>query len=146
MIAREDYVGPITKAAEAMFVRAERRARGPAAKADPPAKRKTASINSPIHQALLDAGLTIATLRHWEDAGVIAFARQAGRRVVDDEAVARLNAVIQLRRAGFTVRQIAWLSPDAPPSLSQMRDALTARMTQVRAGRESNLRRLRARA
>lgn len=27
MIAREDYVGPITKAAEAMFIRAERRAR-----------------------------------------------------------------------------------------------------------------------
>lgn len=108
-------------------------------------KRETAPIASPIHQALLDAGLTMTTLRHWENAGIIVFARKAGRRIVDEEAVARLKALNQMRRAGFTVRQIIGLSPDAPPSLAQMRNAVERRLAQVRIAREVSLRRLKAR-
>lgn len=144
MIAREDYVGPITKAAEAMFVRAERRARGVAASGTGSFRRTTQPIASAIHQALLDAGLTMSTLRHWENAGVIDFPRQAGRRQVDDDAVARLKAVIALRRVGFTVRQISWLSADGPPSLREMHDALATRTALVQAGRNTCLRRARA--
>lgn len=135
MIAREDYVGPITKAAEAMFARAERKARQRSG--------QRRAIPSPIHDTLHALGLTITVLRHWEDAGLIAFERRAGRRVVDDEGLERLRAVIQLRRAGFSVRQIAWLSPDGPPGLTQMREALAARIDHVQTVRETALARAR---
>jgi hypothetical protein len=127
MIAREDYVGPITKAAEAMFRRAERRALARAVSQAPTLVRTKPPTDSPIDQVLHEAGLTSAALRHWEAAGVVVFNRRAGRRLVSQEGLARLRSVIALRRAGFTVRQIAQLSPDGPPNLDRMNKALADR-------------------
>src|SRR5688572_6131648 len=99
MIARHDYAGPVTKSAEAMFARAERSARRAGDKATGQASRDVRPV-SPIRLAVEGLGLTMTILRHWEDAGVIAFARSRGRRVVDDAALERLRTVAQLRRAG----------------------------------------------
>ena len=123
MIARHDYAGPVTKSAEAMFARAERSARRAGGKATGQAVRPV----SPIRLAVEGLGLTMTILRHWEDAGVIAFARDRGRRVIDAAALERLATVAQLRRAGFTIKEIAWISDTLPPSVPAMRRALRAR-------------------
>jgi DNA-binding transcriptional MerR regulator len=134
MIARSDYVGPITKSAEAMFARAERRAKVGLTETvrQPPSRQK-----SLIQQALDKLGLTLATLRSWESAGIVEFRRASGRRLVDDDTLECLAAVIALRRAGFTIRQISWISDTLPPSASAMRQALQVRQDHIVAARNS---------
>ncbi|WP_165189589.1 MerR family transcriptional regulator [Caulobacter soli] len=136
MIARGDYVGPLTKSAEAMFARAERRAlrsAGEATTQAPPVREtRPASV---LRDAVDRLGLKITTLRQWEDAGLIAFERRNGRRIVDAAALECLALVATLRRAGFSVREIAWLSDTLPPSAAVMRDALEARQTYLEAAR-----------
>lgn len=127
MTTRSDYYGPITKSAEAMFARAERSAR----RSNPQNERQTphtARPTSPIRQAVHGLGLTMTTLRHWEDAGVVAFERAKGRRVVDDAALERLRTVVQLRLAGFSIREISWISDTLPPTAAAMRRALQGRL------------------
>jgi DNA-binding transcriptional MerR regulator len=136
MIARSDYVGPITKSAEAMFARAERRAKvGPTE----PARQSPSRPKSPIHQALGKLGLTLAMLRSWESAGIIEFRRASGRRLVDDDTLECLAAVIALRRAGFTIRQISWISDTLPPTAAAMRQALQVRQGRAVADRNSSV-------
>jgi DNA-binding transcriptional MerR regulator len=81
-----------------------------------------------IHQAIGELGLTITVLRRWEDARVIVFERRRGRRIVDDAAFERLRILAELRRARFTIREIAWISNTLPPSIPAMRQALQARL------------------
>ena len=135
MIARGDYAGPITKSAEAMFARAER------AKADPAkgARRSSARPKSPIREAMDRLGLTVTALRNWESAGIIAFRRVNGRRLVDETALECLAAVIALRRAGFSIRQISWISDTLPPTAAAMRKALQVRESQVVAARQASI-------
>ena len=128
MIARGDYAGPITKAAEAMFARAERRARAGSPKATGPSPLRP---DSPVHQALDKLGLTLTMLRNWESAGIVEFRRVNGRRLVDDDVLECLAAIISLRRAGFTIRQIGWISDTLPPSAAAMRRALQMRESQI---------------
>lgn len=142
MIARHDYAGPLTKSAEAMFARAERSARRAGDKATGQASRDVRPV-SPIRLAVEGLGLTMTILRHWEDAGVIAFARSRGRRVVDDAALERLRTVAQLRRAGFTIKEIAWISDTLPPSVPAMRRALQARADHVESARARSIARAR---
>ena len=138
MIARNHYAGPITKSAEAMFARAERRARRSTAHADNGVVRAARPI-SPIRQAVEKLGLTMSLVRQWEDAGVIAFERDKGRRVIDEAAVERLAAVIQLRRAGFSIKQIVWISDTLPPPLPAMRRALQARQSHIETARAHSI-------
>lgn len=137
MIDRADYGGPMTKAAEAMFARAERKAK----RQDPAyrAERRRTRVNtiSPIREALHGLGLTITTLRQWEDAGIVGFQRQAGQRLVDEAALARLRMVMRLRREGFSVREISWISDVLPPSVEAMQAALDARLDYQRAARDT---------
>ena len=138
MIARHDYAGPLTKSAEAMFARAERSARRAGGQMS-----RDARPASPIRRAVEGLGLTMTILRHWEDAGVIAFARSRGRRVVDDAALERLRTVAQLRRAGFTIKEIAWISDTLPPSVPAMRRALQARTDHIESARACSIARAR---
>lgn len=138
MIARNEYGGPITKSAEAMFARAERKARlaDHAVQGQGALRRRPASAMREACEAL---GLSLTVVRHWEDAGAVAFTRQAGRRVIDDAAIEQLKAILALRRAGFGVKQIAWLAKDRPPTVAEMRQALDARTRQVLAAREKSI-------
>lgn len=136
MIARDDYVGPVTKSAQAMFARAERRAKGGLAETARPSASRP---KSPIQQALDKLGLTLAMLRNWESVGIVEFRRARGRRLVDDETLECLSAIIALRRAGFTIRQISWISDTLPPSASAMRQALEARQGQALAARNATI-------
>ena len=81
-----------------------------------------------IHQAIGALGLTVTILRRWEDARVIVFERRQGRRIVDEAALERLRILAELRRARFTIREIAWISDTLPPSVPAMRRALQARL------------------
>ena len=139
MIARGDYAGPITKAAEAMFARAERHARRSSPEGASAAPRRRARPLSPLHLAVRRLGLSLTTVRHWEDAGVIGFERSAGRRVIDEAALERLRTVAQLRRAGFTIKEIAWIADTLPPTVPQMRQALQARLDHRAAARAATI-------
>lgn len=139
MTGRDDYVGPITKSAEAMFARAERRAGTSPGKAT---GRSPSRPKSAVHQALEKLGLSLTVLRGWEDAGIVAFQRANGRRLLDDDILECLAAVISLRRAGFTIRQIAWISDTLPPSAAAMRQALQMRESQITAARNSTIARV----
>ncbi|HQR87746.1 MAG TPA: MerR family transcriptional regulator [Caulobacter sp.] len=107
-----------------MFARAERRAKraGPKPSGEPVARPP-----SPFSQALQRLGLTATMVRHWEEAGIVEFKRVGGRRIIDDNALECLTTILQLRRAGFTIRQITWTSDILPPTVSAMRHALEAR-------------------
>jgi DNA-binding transcriptional MerR regulator len=118
MIRREDYRGPLTKSAQAMFCRLERNTGARAVKSQPP---------SPVRRLMNNLGLSMAVLRHWEDVGVIALGRRDGKRVIGLDHLECILLVRQLRRAGFSLRQIAWLCPEGPPSGPVMREALAAR-------------------
>ena len=136
MIARQDYAGPITKSAEAMFARIERSAHRAALRTadDQPRVARPMSL---IRQVVHGLGLTMTVLRHWEDAGVIAFARVRGRRVVDEAALECLRTVVELRRAGFSVKEIARISDTLPPTAQAMRAALQARQDTNQAARRT---------
>ena len=136
MIARDDYAGPITKSAQAMFDRFERMAQR-AARQGAGGPLRTPRPPSPIRQAVHGLGLTITAVRHWEDAGVIAFARVRGRRVVDEAALECLRTVVELRRAGFSVKEIARISDTLPPTAQAMRAALQARQDTNQAARRT---------
>ncbi|CAN5237778.1 hypothetical protein BH10PSE4_BH10PSE4_01750 [soil metagenome] len=151
MISRRDYAGPITKSAEAMFERAERQAGRIAAqaalkaalraapKAAPKEVRPTRTFpralalpapppTPPSADLALEAlGPSMSTLRNWEDAGIIAIERRSGRRVVDEAALEAIQTITLLRRAGFSIKQIAWLSDTLPPSVEAMQRALNDR-------------------
>jgi len=134
MIPRNEYVGPLTKSAEAMFARAERSARRAARTANAKTLHSPRPP-SPIRQAVNALGLSMAILRHWEDAGVIGFERRQGRRIVDDAALDCLRNVAALRRAGFAIKEIAWISDILPPPAAALRDALQAHLAQREAAR-----------
>ena len=131
MIARDNYVGPVTKSAEAMFARAERQARGRVQKEERPL--------SPVRQAVHSLGLTLPLLKRWEDAGLVAFARRRGKRVIDEAAMDHLATVSALRRAGFTIKEIAWLSDTLPPTVCVMRRALNSRLERLEVARARTL-------
>jgi DNA-binding transcriptional MerR regulator len=136
MIARSDYVGPLTKSAEAMFARAERQA-GPKV-AKPPRKRASRAKSS-AQLALETLGVSAAVLRNWEGAGILELPRVGGRRVVDKASIDCINVIMALRRAGFTIREISWICDTLPPSAAAMNRALQARLDQVQAARETTI-------
>lgn len=120
MIAREAYVGPITKSAEAMFERAERRARR--LRGESASHRSSARPS--IWAEIRTLGLSRSVVRQWEEAGVVAFDRRKDQRVVDPAAVDRLRAVLQLRKSGWSLKQIAALSQLGAPDANALVKAL----------------------
>ncbi|MBO9557101.1 MAG: MerR family transcriptional regulator [Caulobacter sp.] len=139
MIARSDYVGPITKSAEAMFARAERLA---ISKASKPMRRSARRPKSPTRQALEALGVSPAVLRGWEGAGIVELPRIGGRRVIDQESIDCITVIMALRRAGFTIREISWISDTLPPSAAAMKQALQARLDQVQTARDVSIARV----
>ena len=127
MITRDQYKGPLTKAAEAMFARAERLARHRDLAHQVRKRSVRARPVSPIRTVLQALGLTAASLRHWEEAGIVEFERRKGQRLIDEAALERLQMVVQLRREGFSVREIAWLAEVLPPDVEAMQAALAGR-------------------
>lgn len=127
MIPREDYRGPLTKSAQAMFARAERR-KGLAGAPPPPTRRvggRKKAGRSPAERALAEIGMTRARLRQWEDFGLITLDRAPGRhRVVDAQVIEHLRLICALRRCGLSLREIAWLSPEGPPTADRLRREL----------------------
>lgn len=136
MIARSDYVGPITKSAEAMFARAERLAAPKAAKSEHKRARRRKSAAQLALEAL---GVSAAVLRNWEGAGILELPRIGGRRVVDKASIDCINLIMALRRAGFTIREIGWISDTLPPSATAMSQALQARQKRVQAARDASI-------
>lgn len=136
MISRSDYAGPMTKSAQAMFARAERQAKraGGNSSSEPVVRPP-----SPLAEALERLGLTMTMVRHWEEAGIVALKRVGGRRIIDDNALECLTTILQLRRAGFTIRQMAWISDTLPPPVSAMRHALEARQSQMKITRATTI-------
>lgn len=131
MIARDHYAGPMTKSAQAMFARAERRAQGRVQVAE--------RALSPVRAAVNSLGLTLPLLQRWEDAGLIAFERRRGKRLIDEAAMTHLSMVASLRRAGFTIKEIAWLSDTTPPPIEVMRAALSAQLQRREVARARTL-------
>lgn len=127
MIAREDYRGPLTKAAQAMFERADRR-RGldsGVCPAPPRRLRKGASSRSAAERALAEIGMSRSRLRQWEEFGVIELRRSRGRhRIVDGRLLDHLRLILALRSAGYSLRDIAHLSQDGPPTAETLRRRL----------------------
>jgi DNA-binding transcriptional MerR regulator len=122
MITREDYRGPLTKAAQAMFARADRQ-RGLASAALPARpKRPGRPSASAAVRALAEVGMTRSRLRQWEDFGVIQLRRGIGRhRIVDARVIENLRLIFALRAKGFTLGEIAALSPEGAPTLETLR-------------------------
>lgn len=136
MIARSDYVGPTTKSAEAMFARAERQA---ISKAPKPMRKRARRPKSSAQQALDALGVSPAVLRAWEGAGIVELPRVGRRRVVDAASADCITAIMALRRAGFTIREISWISDTLPPSAAAMKRALQARLERVETARDASI-------
>lgn len=66
-----------------------------------------------IGEAATASGLTVSTVRYYEDLGVIACSeRVGGKRRFDESVVSRLNFIRATQRAGFTLDEIARLLND----------------------------------
>ncbi|MDQ2878769.1 MAG: MerR family transcriptional regulator, partial [Pseudomonadota bacterium] len=66
-------------------------------------------------------GLTLRALRFYEARGLVRPERTGGgRRVYDARALARLNAALALKRAGFSLTQIAAILGDRPVDLRRL--------------------------
>jgi MerR family copper efflux transcriptional regulator len=58
-------------------------------------------------------GLETHVLRHWEDKGLLAPARDgAGRRLYDDDDLVRIAVILRSKAAGMSLEQIAVLLDD----------------------------------
>ncbi|MCQ9154779.1 MerR family transcriptional regulator [Acidomonas methanolica] len=72
-------------------------------------------------------GISVRSLRHIEACGLITPSRsEAGRRYYGHKDVTRLGRILLLRRAGFTLRQIAAMTASLPPDPLALLDAQIA--------------------
>ena len=96
-------------------------------------------------------GLETHVLRHWEDVGLLAPARDgAGRRRYDRDDVVRVATVIRSKAAGMSLDQILVLLDSGAPERHQVLEAhiadLDRRMGEMRRSREMTEHALRCRA
>ena len=92
------------------------------------------------------AGVSVRSLRYYEEQGLLVAARTpAGQRTFDDAAVDRVRLVQQLYAAGLSSRTIALLlpcvdagvaTPDSFALLIGERDRITAQMAELQAARD----------
>lgn len=122
MIESKGYVGPMTKSAQAMMARAERRSQRAAERAKT-ANRRVTPVTS-IRRTVHEFGLTMTILLEWEEAQLIVFQRQRGARVVDAAARERLSMLLRLRRLGLKIADIADACGAVPPTPESLRRML----------------------
>ncbi|WIB60159.1 MerR family transcriptional regulator [Curtobacterium sp. MCLR17_007] len=92
------------------------------------------------------AGVSVRSLRYYEEQGLLVADRTAaGQRTYDDAAVERVRLVQQLYAAGLSSRTIAQLlpcvdagvaTPESFALLTDERDRITAQMAELRAARD----------
>jgi DNA-binding transcriptional MerR regulator len=92
------------------------------------------------------AGVSVRSLRYYEEQGLLAAARTAsGQRTYDQAAVDRVRLVQQLYAAGLSSRTIAQLmpcvdagvaTPESEALLTRERDRITAQMAELQAARD----------
>jgi DNA-binding transcriptional MerR regulator len=125
--------GPRTKAAIALLERHRRRgARQPRdvqatlqSRTPKPvtlSSHKIGPTASTISDASRQLGLTMRAIRLYEDMGLIRCSRGAKNiRILDEPAKARLRTIVELKRLGLTISEIADLLADAKPRASALR-------------------------
>jgi len=133
-------VGPQTKAALALVERHRRRAlqrgHGQTATRYPPMDatrsypsrplRHVPSTLSTIGDVSQQLGLTPRAIRLYEEMGLIACQRGVkNMRMLDETAKARLCVIVELKRLGLTISEIANFLPQAEPAPSALRERLT---------------------
>lgn len=92
------------------------------------------------------AGVSVRSLRYYEEQGLLVAARTAsGQRTYDDDAVDRVRLVQQLYAAGLSSRTIALLLPCVDAGVATLesfalltgeRDRITAQMAELQAARD----------
>ncbi|WP_188916225.1 helix-turn-helix domain-containing protein [Caulobacter rhizosphaerae] len=121
-----------------MFERADRRMglAGGVCASPPRRVRRGVLSHSAAERALAEIGLSRARLRQWEEFGVIELRRSPGRhRIVDGRVLDHLRLILALRTAGYSLRDITYLSLDGPPTV----EILRRRVAQVEAERALTL-------
>jgi len=112
--------------------------------------RRGAAVQS-IGQMASRFGLETHVLRHWEDVGLLAPARDtAGRRRYTDDDLVRIAVILRSKAAGMSLERIgAMLDADAPERhrlLEEHVADLERRMAEMLRSREMTLHALRCRA
>ncbi|KQZ29910.1 MULTISPECIES: MerR family transcriptional regulator [Caulobacter] len=132
-------IGPQTKAALALIERHRRRelqqGRGQVATRSPPAGatrphpyrslRQLPSTMSTIGDVSQHLGLSPRAIRLYEEMGLIACQRGIkNMRMLDETAKARLDAIVELKKLGLTISEIANFLPQDQPVPSALRERL----------------------
>ena len=133
-------IGPQTKAALALIERHRRRelqhGRGQVVTRSPPTDatrphpgrplRQFPSTMSTIGDVSQHLGLTPRAIRLYEEMGLIACQRGIkNMRMLDETAKARLDAIVELKKLGLTISEIANFLPQAEPASSALRERLS---------------------
>jgi DNA-binding transcriptional MerR regulator len=135
--------GPRTKAALALLERHRRRGAQsfpqprprsmPARTAAPASLRNTTAprlLASKISDVSQQLGLTMRTIRLYEEMGLIACGRGAkNARVLDDVAKTRLRTIVDLKQMGLTISEISQFLGRDGVRAAQLRDRLEARLS-----------------
>lgn len=80
-----------------------------------------------IQEVVRRTGLTSRALRYYEARGLVAPMRtHKGRRLYGPEALERINQIVALKRAGFTLARIESAIASGPPDLARLIDAQLA--------------------
>jgi len=136
-------IGPQTKAALALVERHRRRelqqGHGKATRYPPmdatrsyPSRslRHLPSTLSTIGDVSQQLGLTPRAIRLYEEMGLIACQRGVkNMRMLDETAKARLCVIVELKRLGLTISEIAKFLPQAEPAPSALRERLAHALT-----------------
>jgi DNA-binding transcriptional MerR regulator len=129
--------GPKTKAAIALLERHRRRGAqrlrdaqaAPKLRTPEPATKRSPHQIPPTASTISDAsrqlGLTMRAIRLYEDMGLISCSRGVkNARILDESAKARLRTVVELKRMGLTISEIADLLPESTPRSPALRARL----------------------
>lgn len=136
--------GPRTKAAIALLERHRRRGvqqirdvqaavqatpqttpRSRPSKSAAPSSHRIGPTASTISDASRQLGLTMRAIRLYEDMGLIRCSRGAKNiRILDEPAKARLRTIVELKRLGLTISEIAALLTEAAPRSPALRARL----------------------
>lgn len=129
-------IGPRTKAAMALIERHRRRelqkSRRRTTSQSPPidaarswSLRQTPSTISTIGDVSQQLGLTPRAIRLYEEMGLIACHRGIkNMRMLDETAKTKLRAIVELKRLGLTISEIADWLPQIEPSPAVLRERL----------------------
>lgn len=145
-------IGPQTKAALALIERHRRRelqhgrgqvaTRSPSTGATRPHPdrplRQFPSTMSTIGDVSQHLGLSPRAIRLYEEMGLIACQRGIkNMRMLDETAKARLEVIVELKKLGLTISEIANFLPQAEPASSALRERLSQTLSALDAQRSA---------